>query len=190
MTDSKEQETVSVEKTQTETFTLRWKGRPWWAIFYVDEAHGALSIQSDFGDYSYRWGAPSKPFKKFLSELDDGYLKIKLSHGTDHDRYFYERESFKKLREAVDKRCKERGFTKKQRKKYDDAVEEIDEYDCRSEDLFSHLIYHNEDLVELFDPYEIGDFIVKGYSPRLEQFVEKIWPSFVDALKADIGKES
>jgi len=187
MNDSLNQ--ISSNKGQTETYALRWKDKHWWAIFYVDDAHGALSIQSDFGDFSYRWGAPGNCFKTFLTGLDDHYLMEKLSHGTNHGRYFYDMESVERLKKLVRQKCDEQG---KSYEVYEDAIEEIDGYDCRDSNLFFHLAYTNDDLAGLLkegDPHEIGDCIVTGFSPHLKQFVEKLWPGFVAVLKQELSHD-
>ena len=176
---------VITDVRQTETYRLRWKEHSWWALFYVDAAHGALSVQSDFGDFSYRWGSPGQPFKEFLVGLDDGYLKMKLSRGRD---YFYSDESLRRLRGAVDLKLKEdESTTAELRARCGEALDELEECGDTDYAVFCHLIADGP-IGRLFEEYEeLGGCLVRGFSPQLDQFVEKIWPEFVAVLRRELS---
>jgi hypothetical protein len=55
-----------------------------WAVFIVDEDLGALSVQSDWGDYNYAWGhggRGGKTLMQFLATCSEGYIAGKLLAG-------------------------------------------------------------------------------------------------------------
>lgn len=61
-----------------------------WATFTIDSEDGSIQIQSDWGEYSYRFGAPGPDFKRFLRKLGSDYLLNKMA-----DQNWYDGESYK-----------------------------------------------------------------------------------------------
>ena len=49
-----------------------------WAIFDLDPGRGMLNIQSDCGNYAYRWPERGEDFLKIFQRTTDGYLLEKL----------------------------------------------------------------------------------------------------------------
>lgn len=49
-----------------------------WAIFDFDAGRGLLNIQSDCGDYAYRWPERGNNFLRLFRTMDEGYLLGKL----------------------------------------------------------------------------------------------------------------
>lgn len=49
-----------------------------WAIFDLDPGRGMLNIQSDCGNYAYRWPERGEDFLKIFPRTTDGYLLEKL----------------------------------------------------------------------------------------------------------------
>jgi hypothetical protein len=91
--------TVRVKKSLVQKFLLKKNDKiegSWWAVFYVDS--GLLSIQSDYGDYSYRWSSYGESFKDFLLSIDGHYLMTKLSGGS---REFMFDETIKRIKKDI-----------------------------------------------------------------------------------------
>lgn len=76
--------TVTKEKPEILRFIYRQeKGDPHcgsclWAIFDIDPGRGILNIQSDCGNYAYRWPERDDDFLKLLIGLHEDYLLEKL----------------------------------------------------------------------------------------------------------------
>src|SRR5436309_2433761 len=69
----------SVHKTVCERYVVR-DGKSGWAVIMLDERGGMVSIQSDYGNYGYRWPYHgTKSFKLFLTQIDNHYLVRKLT---------------------------------------------------------------------------------------------------------------
>lgn len=49
-----------------------------WAIFDLDPGRGMLNIQSDCGNYAYRWPERGNEFLRLMTGIDKGYLLKKL----------------------------------------------------------------------------------------------------------------
>ena len=49
-----------------------------WAIFDIDPGRGMLNIQSDCGNYAYRWPERGTMFLNLLAGMDEDYLLRKL----------------------------------------------------------------------------------------------------------------
>lgn len=49
-----------------------------WAIFDLDPGRGMLNIQSDCGNYAYRWPERGNEFLRLMTGIDKGYLLEKL----------------------------------------------------------------------------------------------------------------
>jgi len=74
---------VTISKPVTYSFAFIDYGQ--WANFTINESTGEFSIQSDWGDWSYRWHTDSlgKDVKltKFLLKASPDYITEKLSYG-------------------------------------------------------------------------------------------------------------
>lgn len=82
---------VTKEKPEILRFTYRQeKGDPHygsclWAIFDIDPGRGILNIQSDCGNYVYRWPERDDDFLKLLIGLHEDYLLEKLEWNNDQN---------------------------------------------------------------------------------------------------------
>ncbi len=69
-------------------YSLRFKGYGAWAIFTINDATGEFSIQSDWGNYSYRWNTDAlgdKDLTDFLCQCEPNYIVRKFSQENKHD---------------------------------------------------------------------------------------------------------
>lgn len=69
-----------MKDVQLSRYSYRSKDGWDYAIFVIG-SDGYFSVISSYGNYSYFWAAPGKPFKEFLAKLDKGYVLDKLSYG-------------------------------------------------------------------------------------------------------------
>lgn len=168
---------LKVTKTVVEQFYL--KKEPWWAAIFIDSDKLMLSIQSDYGDYSYRWTSVGKSFKEFLLKIDDNYFMDKLSGGKTEFDFDKTRKSIKL--DIIRYRKSSDIDEETAREAWDD----LNNFEAAfPNEFYSELpesivegIYNNEDPAipcEFVTPY------------RLQAFVKEIWSEFKPILKKDI----
>lgn len=74
-----------------------------WAIFRIDETSGSLAVESDWGNYAYRWGhggRSERTLREFLSTCSEGYIATKLLYG-HHERNFDEETTRKEMKKLA-----------------------------------------------------------------------------------------
>ncbi len=159
---------------------MQWRCQ--WAKIIIDSDLWLFSCLSDAGNFSYRWPVEdNRTFKKFLTEIDMGYLMRKIEpRATEFDF------------ESTIKNIKEHLFESR-------MSDDIPKVEAREVyELLKHLDYDNsEDLViyqlieghKYFsdDPCWTVDLTVKKHSPEAITFTEVVFPLFQDSLKAELG---
>ena len=167
----------TVTRSVCERYDIRLGGMGW-AVIMLDERGGVLQINSDFGNWSYNWPYHGREtFKHFIVELgrDTEYLMGKLGSRD----YFLHRETEAAWRkEALSKR--RQGMIDKRiaREAWDamDAMEWASPEDCyRSWDGSKALV------MAIDEPT-----VVRDWDPGLKQFIARVWPVFVDAIRREL----
>jgi hypothetical protein len=83
---------VSHSIETAKAYRFRFKEAFGWAIFTINDATGEFSIQSDYGNWSYRWHVGSnlgtvddrdRTLTEFLATAGPDYIINKLSYGSD-----------------------------------------------------------------------------------------------------------
>lgn len=187
---------IVIKKNQVEKYTIRQPGN-WYALITVDDQFGDISVQSDWGNWSYIWSTPGRgkeSLKQFLLSCDDGYITNKFSYGQGGGRsYFYAHESKEKmLRQILEWRRKGRNdsYDPVDKDMAREAWETVKSAaaDCGdSSQMFVMRISDCPGIKALwgeevwYDPP-----IVTGYEPGLVRFMEKCWPLFRAELKREI----
>jgi len=146
-----------------------------WAKFIFDCDSGQLNINSDAGDYSYRWGYnQNEDFMHLMTRVEKGYLLNKIS-----DRSVF---NFKKSQKAMIKAVKEKAIpygwckTGKEVARLVADIKDI-EYGCSEETFFrtvdSILNIDYEDI-EIIKEYPHGakvvvDIFEKYVQPKIKE---------------------
>lgn len=173
-----------VKRGICETYTLRWKNTHMWAVFMVTD-NGFLSIQSDFGNYSYRWQAFGDSFKQFLTTLDDSYLMSKLA-GTE--REFYLDQTLKILVEQVLSERKQDLITEEKARELMNEIESLQECGPYQEEYY-RMIQELPGLMEFYGNDMSSVPCSMGYTGQMQGFVERIWPAFRAVLNKELIPE-
>ena len=132
-----------------------------WAIFDIDPGRGMLNIQSDCGNYAYRWPERGKNFLKLLAgDMTDSYLLEKLC---GKPKEFNAEETVKEvagyLKEA--EYYEDEGLN---REKIDTAIKDL-------ESEFSQYL--------LTDEPGIAEFIIDNWNSDNDMEIECAWELIV-----------
>lgn len=146
-----------------------------WAIYTIDESFGSLTVQSDWGEYSYAWGhggRGGRSLREFLADCSEGYIASKLLVGkkeiidaeaTRKEMKKHVRQLFKegRIRISIDKHYHESEFDLML-----SLMSEIGEF-------YSHI----RDVTPgtYFEPFA-GELMQQVFDPLYEHVVTKMHP--------------
>jgi hypothetical protein len=145
-----------------------------WGVFFVG-SDGLLSIVSDYGNFGYWWDCPGCEFRKFLCQIDDGYLYRKLTMGKS-DGLDVE-QTARNLRRLVGSLIRDGSWTMEQAR---EELEHIAHFQC-DEDCTAY--YYNTKLDDIHE-----ETVTKPHQQTMA-LIERLWPRFIDVLKAELETE-
>lgn len=162
---------IVVTKSHVECYKLR-SDKGAWADITIDmkDKTGRIQIASDYGSWQYYWGACGETFKKFLIGLDLHYIAGKFGES----RWFDLEKTIASLRSRIN-----------DMDKHEVLLEELSKLeDCSSREEFNHIIWSDcENILEMEDN---NPDVCESVSPMFMQFWNKLWPSFLEALKSEL----
>ena len=170
---------VTKSVAATYSFKFNWG----WAIFTVNDQTGEFSIQSDWGNYSYRWninhlGEPN--LTTFLAHMTEGsYVADKLHYGRPQDREEFDEDATKRgLKLRVGEFYGETRIDLEQAKELLDIITDLDWYNT---DSFLNTFDNNYDELKILtiEPYE---WIRHRYTCSYTILVEALLPFFFKYL--------
>ncbi len=167
-----------ITKNNIECYKIRHSSATPWADINVDThgKSGRLSIASDYGNWSYYWGACGEPFKQFLEGLDKHYVarKFGCAHTLDMERTI---QTIK--REVV---CSVRSGSTHVNTARVIWTELEYPFRIQEHDFFNNLERYCPALMQTFN-YDPP--ICYGISPLFLLFWDEIWRVFLDTLRAE-----
>ncbi len=148
-----------------------------WAHFDFDVDNWMMNVQSDVGDYAYRWNIDAdRTFLAFLSKLDSDYLLWKIGRKTEVD--------LKETKERIRICLCDMDFTEDE---VEDAMEELDdkleEMNCDSYDFVCYAVEQWNDEQDL-DICDVWEYVARDYSHDTKMIV-KIFDKYVRKAIAD-----
>jgi hypothetical protein len=179
-----------VTKAEAERYTIRAKEGFAWAIVTIAEDIGLLQVVSDYGSWSYCWGASGlgRRFKEFLLGVGQDYLVRKFCGG---EREYLPDETEKEIRREILRRRREGGLTREQAREARDAVEEAEGWGrfrdrhTACDELLTNVVY-----APLFggDVHNL-DGVIRDCLPRACcQFYDELFAGvLVPVLRAELG---
>jgi hypothetical protein len=168
--------------SSTEKFDFKFNPSGW-AIVFIDDETGVVSMQTDWGNYSYRWGSPGGPLKEFLLKCDASYLIGKFAQG-ERD-YFDQGETRKECLKRVLEKRRFRWITSSEAR---EAYDEVKKMDLDSPEAVFYTIqdqaptFYEKVLCEC--SYDLP--IIKDYSPRVVGFFREVWPLIKHQLRESL----
>lgn len=167
--------------TNPVTYCFRFNDYGNWANFTINESTGEFSIQSDWGDWSYRWHTDSlgKGVKltQFLLSCDTDYITNKLAYGpvSDLKDEVDDEETLKAIRKHICEVRRGRDIDKGDARAYWlEAETFVEEQNCSIEAMDS-------DLYDLLgEPWE---YIAHKKSHRYMFLTRRLLPFFQAWMK-------
>lgn len=161
-----------------------------WAEFYVNERDPVMqpnghlrysaswACLSSYGAFGHYWHSMGRPFNKFAPEVEEDYLLSKIGKRVASCDVIVEsvRREIKSLRRGGD-------VSKEEARNAWIAVNEIldDDGHFGSPDVFMKNLSEDDDLDKL--GIEWSELSSMEWEGDALQFVRKLWPAFVEALK-------
>lgn len=180
---------IVIKKKQVEKYIVRKPGN-WWALITLDNDHGDIAIQSDWGTWAYVWPYPGRgdeTLKQFLCRAGTGYIKNKFSYDQGGgENYWHKHETEKLIKKDLLRLRREHECDKEQAREIWEEVESAIE----NTDSWQHFVermFDCEAAVKVYG-HELWESLPHkmGYQPRLEAFMERCWPLFIAELKREI----
>lgn len=178
---------MEITKKSVEVYQLRrFKDSSIWADIYIDEnkdgTGGALSIRSDYGDWSYYWGSCGETLKEFICRIDNGYLMGKLARRDEFDYDRWKNDAQEKIKYNL----QEKNIDGKKCDELMQDLEDLDQEGFRSEEGL--YVYLRETDNKLFSFFGDIESFPRGndYPIGLKMFIENIWMPFIQELKKEL----
>ncbi|NKI28242.1 hypothetical protein HCG49_16940 [Arenibacter sp. 6A1] len=161
-----------ITKTQIECIEIIGKHYSF-AKFYLDysENQGRLSISSDYGSWSFYWGACGIPFKEFLIGLDKHYVAGKFGE----DKYFDLEKTISSLKDRINEYATD-SYEKKELKRELKTLK-----NSSNKEEFIRKMWNCDEILEMEN--NCPD-LVETISPSFDNFWSKFWPIFINELKS------
>ena len=175
-------------KSMCDVYTLKipeeLKWRCMWAKITIDENAWMFSCVSDAGNFSYRWRSENqRTFKKFLTQIDTGYLMKKIEPRTQE---FDFEATVKNIKQHLFESRHSGDIRKKEVRKAYELVEHLD-YENSADLVLYQLI---EGHKYFSDDYSwTAELIVKNHSPEAITFTELVFPLLQEVLKIEIDNK-
>jgi hypothetical protein len=155
------------------------------ATFTLDEASGQVAIQSQYGDYAYCWRSiGSDSLAEFLCSLDLDYFMTKAAAKPWQELDF--EATIAALKRGIIDSRREMSLEKETARDGWEALERIDEDECRSTSQFYAALGRefSGQSGEAIDLYDLP--IIERIRPEVEAFWNIVMPPF----RAHIAKLS
>lgn len=171
-------------KNACEVYTLKipkdLKWRCLWAKIIVDSDSWSFSCLSDAGNFTYRWPyEENRTFKKFLTQIDMGYLMRKIEPRASEFDY---EATIKNVKQHLFESRRSKDIDKKEAREVYTIIENLD-YE-NSVDLVLYQLVKGHEYFS--DDYTwTAELVVKNHTPGAITFTELVFPLLQEALRAE-----
>lgn len=151
-----------------------------WGKFIIDST-GYFSCVSDYGNWAFQWTAHGdEDFREFLADIGTDYLMGKLSLGQSEINSERTRERLRQ--EIINSRRRAQRHGELNGETKDEARDVWDELEhAQGEYELTKIIDEHWKLFP--DPCKLISY---GHPRDLQFFCERLWPRFVEVLKAEL----
>jgi hypothetical protein len=165
--------TYKITKSTVEVYRFRAEGAPYWADVTIDNEAGGISISSDFGNWSFRWGATGdESFKKFLGRVDQHYVAGKFGANK-----FFRADETIRMYESQTEQC---GLTSDEKTAALREIARMQGYIHKEE--FMSMV---RDMPRIMGMYEGCPELCHDLDPGYKNLWEHIWPLMLETFKVE-----
>lgn len=193
----------NVEKSIMERYDIRLKGEDsWrcsWAVISISD-DGFFNVQSDCGDFSYRWGSFGDCFKSFLIGIlnDSGYLYSKICDNDKDNEIDMEKTIINMKKRIILNRQEVGNMTpylddelspEEARELWDELDMVNNSYGTVSQDAFASIFYYelpSKERDKAFGEFWHDDILEYSSDRSAETFCEVVAPVFKEILKVEL----
>ena len=181
----------SLDVGQTDYYHFTFDEPFGWAIFTINNKTGEFSIQSDWGNWSYRWGisnlgeeaqAHEKPLAYFLSDRTEaGYIVNKFSYNRKDYEEFDGEETQEAIKKDIIRNRRDGEIDAEEARMYWDKLDRIDFDDVNG--FFQDMEYN------FTQDYIFGlpqEYIVMRQTAHFNILQYKLLPFFFEYLKREV----
>lgn len=149
------------------------RGGNGWFVVFIDEI-GCVSIQSDYGDYAYRWSSFGEDIRTFLMQCDQSYLINKFTLGWP--QISKGEKSTRRIKESILDERRQGAISKQEARDLYDAVPDL-------EDGFRLNDIYDSNLVDWIIGGEYGTLVCEKELGQIVAFFEVCWPDILKQMK-------
>lgn len=149
----------------------QWLGR------FIITDDGYFSTVSDYGNYAFWWSHAGSCFRRFLTNIDAGYLLGKISRSSEYDGD----RTVKAARRHILEQRKEGGVTKEWAREEWDLINDHSSLDSRE----SFAMWWQNTKIDCAHEFSVFDF-----PGDAKAFATIAFPAFVKVLVAELERES
>jgi len=154
------------------------------ATFTLDEVTGQVSIQSEYGDFAYRWTSIGKStLAEFLCSLDMDYFMNKAA-GSAWQEMDFDSTIVQLKSDIIEYRREHNwpgGCTKEKARSAWDEVDSIDGGDVRTPDQFYYHYNQLSDVQDIIPTYDLE--ICHRIKPTAQYFWDVVMRAFRDHIR-------
>lgn len=197
---------VQISKTQVTKYKVRPENSSAWMEATLEswDGGGVLDIQSDYGNWGYRWSATGdKDFREFLCSIDRGYLFGKLSYA---DQYVFDEVATTKQlkKEVVEARKNDRSGDANVYREVFDIVAGVQDYVTDERSLYDYLqdrtasLYYSlnnpdSEIKDVLSECGLMDWsclnIIRAPNPIHTKFWNELWIPLKEHWKKELEDE-
>lgn len=145
-----------------------------WFVVFMDEG-GCVSIQSDYGDYAYRWGSFGDDIRAFLMQCNESYLIDKFTQSWP--QVSKGKKSVRHIKESILDERRQKALSKEKARGLYDAIPDYLEDGFRLNDIT------DDGLVDWIVSGDYGTLVCEKELGQIHAFFEKCWPDILKQMK-------
>lgn len=145
-----------------------------WFVVFIDEI-GCVSIQSDYGDYAYRWSSFGDDVRTFLMQCNESYLINKFTQGWP--QVSKGKKSIQRIKESILDERRQKALSKEKARGLYDAIPDYLEDGFRLNDIT------DDELADWIVSGDYGTLVCEKELGQIRAFFEKCWPDILKHMK-------
>ncbi len=163
-----------------------------YALITLTDLHenaGTISIESDYGNWSYMWGSMGGNIRRFILRTSEDYLMDKFTYNNHKDRdCFRFDKTIKRIKKEIIQARKEMEIERVEAREMYNEVDDLDSNAPDNKDAF--YMYADSHCPKLFEFYDWESFPIETeYGHSLQSFMKEVLPVFKDIIRKELSND-